>query len=78
MMQILPFAAANEKTCSKAKFLACVYDAQESSTALSLYKHTGYKDILNVRTMQLGTKHCILTTVVLLSKDNLMYGHFSR
>ena len=30
------------------------------------------KDILDVRTAQVGTKHCILTTAVSLSKDNVM------
>ena len=32
--------------------------------------YTRYKDILDVRTMQLETKHCNLTVVVFLSKDN--------
>ena len=41
-------------------------------TVTPRYKDTQYKDILDVRTMQLETKHCFVTTVVLLSKDNLM------
>ena len=39
-----------------------------AQTVISRYTDTWCKDILGVRTMQLGTKHCILTTVVLLSK----------
>ena len=39
---------------------------------ISRYKDTRCKDIANARTMQLGTMHCILTTVGLLTRDILM------
>ena len=45
--------------------------AQLLSYSNLMYKDTRYEVILDVRTMQLETK-LILTTVVLLSKDNLM------
>ena len=35
-------------------------------------KDTRHQDIANFMTMQLGTKHCILTTAILLSKDKLL------
>ena len=44
---------------------------QHVCTLMSLYKDTRYKDILNVRTMPLGTKHCFLTAMALLSKGQL-------
>ena len=46
--------------------------SQVGITVISRYKDTRYKDILDVRTMHLGTKHCVLTAVVPLSKDNLL------
>ena len=51
-------------------FSDCVSCYQDA--VISRYKDTQYKDMLDVRAMQLETKHCILTTVALLSKDTSM------
>ena len=42
------------------------------STVTSLCKDTQCKDILDVRTTQLGTSYCVLTAVAPLNKDNLV------
>ena len=39
-------------------------------------KDAQYKRILDARTMQVDTHHCILAAVVSLSKHNLVYGQF--
>ena len=46
--------------------------AAVADTVNSLCKDTQCKDNLDVRTMSLLTKHCILTAVVSLSTDNLV------
>ena len=38
------------------------------------YKDTLCKDIPAARTAKVGTNHCVLTAMVLLSKDNLILG----
>ena len=43
-------------------------------TVASWYKDTHGKEIFGVRTMKLGTKHCILTAMVLSDEDNFL-GH---
>ena len=53
------------------------FEVMIMSTAASLCKDTQCKDILNVRTMQLGTNHWILTAVAPLRKDNSISGQLS-
>ena len=43
-------------------------------TVPSQCKDTPSEDNLDVRSKKSGTDHCMLTAVVLLSKDNSMYG----
>ena len=45
---------------------------QPETTVISWCKDTLHKDNLDVRAKELGTSHCILTAMVLLSKDNMM------
>ena len=56
---------------------AAMADAQETAGTACQYRNFSIKGHLiqgnfDLRTMQLGTKHCMLTTVVLLNMDNLM------
>ena len=42
----------------------------QACTGTSFRKDTVCKDIFVVRIVQLGSKHCVLTAMVALSKDN--------
>ena len=50
---------------------------QQGTTATSCCKDTQCEHILVVRTMRLGTKHCLLTVMAPVSNDNPMQGQFS-
>ena len=47
---------------------------RHKDTVTSLWKDTQCRDVLDIRTMQLGTNHCIVTAVVPPSKENTMSG----
>ena len=66
--QLLPAKAAPHQPVQALQQM--VQTMKNVTTVNSRCKDTQHKDIFSVRTMQLRTKHCVLTIVVVLSKGD--------